>query len=712
MEEWKDWTVGDVRKMSKRDAQSTASLMRQVAHDNRMIAYQRIEDRGWHVPPGFNDVLGGSVRNPVGRTLESVHGAADHGLPGIERETMQGLALCNELLLYETSQSTPRFLLYLAGLCTVHPAKADGRAFTQAAIIFGRIRHEWPSAVYVDRLTLPHVELPWVEDKQTLNYLMTVEMLLTREPEPLPLCNPPRADWDYMCAEGNLPTPGRLSATKATRAVGVCRSSGFLAPFWIAWIIEHKNYCDSRGLLAPLPVWATDMGAGRNPPWPKWVTYFYQRMAARAPRDDDPEAPVSILWSIFLVEYTMAAAAIWFDRLTRIGLLHRMPRQVQENLVRLDIDSMTRGGSAMAPSVPQATALHFAKAREGALQVPWDQLEKDIESRDRATGAATAVQVHVDAEATYGFELLHAVENFPVHAHETTDEDAELGPDNGEDGTDAPPSHGADRDSPRPSDVDGEEEEAVPTSPKETGAGDNTTRPTTPTTEKDVDQGAPVDSGAAEQEGDGDVPKDSSTAANEGNKEVPAGGETTTTNASTTDTPANDSTTAVDKGNMDTPIGDGETRRETNKEPPGSEDLPGGENNPSSKDASLVTSMEDMFHPHDVRQLYDWVIPPESVGVSMNRTWAELRQESQRGLARLDWIPTNRACHGLTEELRRFYSRSLVFERFAAILREEIRIGRGDDGYYRAPHPESLDRRRPATHGPPGASSSKRRRHH
>ncbi|GAB0498614.1 hypothetical protein MMPV_009960 [Pyropia vietnamensis] len=353
MEEWKDWTVGDVRKMSKRDAQNTASLMRQVAHDNRMIAYQRIEDRGWHVPPGFNDVLGGSARNPVGRTLESVHGAADHGLPGIERETMQGLALCNELLLYETSQSTPRFLLYLAGLCTVHPAKADGRAFTQAAIIFGRIRHEWP-------------------------------------------------------------------ATKATRA--------------------HKNYCDSRGLLAPLPVWATDMGAGRNPPWPKLVTYFYQRMAARAPRDDDPEAPVSILWSIFLVEYTMAAAAIWFDRLTRIGLLHRMPRQVQENLVRLDIDSMTRGGSARAPSVPQATALHFAKAREGALQVPWDQLEKDIESRDRATGAATAVQVHVDAEATYGFELLHAVGNFPVHAHETTDEDAELGPDNGEDGTDAPPS--------------------------------------------------------------------------------------------------------------------------------------------------------------------------------------------------------------------------------------------------------------------------------
>ncbi|GAB0496893.1 hypothetical protein MMPV_008214 [Pyropia vietnamensis] len=454
------------------------------------------------------------------------------------------------------------------------------------------------------------------------------------------------------------------------------------------------------------------MGAGRNPPWPKLVTYFYQRMAARAPRDDDPEAPVSILWPIFLVEYTMAAAAIWFDRLTRIGLLHRMPRQVQENLVRLDIDSMTRGGSAMAPSVPQATALHFAKAREGALQVPWDQIEKDIESRDRATGAATAVQVHVDAEATYGFELLHAVGNFPVHAHETTDEDAELGTDNGEDGTDAPPSHGADRDSPRPSDVGGEEEEAVPTSPKETGAGDNTTLPTTPTTEKDVDQGAPVDSGAAEQEGDGDVPKDSSTAANESNKEVPAGGEATTTNASTTDTPANDGTTAVDKGNMDTPIGDGETRRETNKEPPGSEDLPGGENNPSSKDASLVTSMEDMFHPHDVRQLYDWVIPPESVGVSMNRTWAELRQESQRGLARLDWIPTNRACHGLTEELRRFYSRSLVFERFAAILREEIRIGRGDDGYYRAPHPESLDRRRPATHGPPGASSSKRRRHH
>ncbi|GAB0497130.1 hypothetical protein MMPV_008453 [Pyropia vietnamensis] len=685
--------------------------MRQVAHDNRMIAYQRIEDRGWHVPPGFNDVLGGSVRNPVGRTLESVHGAADHGLPGIERETMQGLALCNELLLYETSQSTPRFLLYLAGLCTVHPAKADGRAFTQAAIIFGRIRHEWPSAVYVDRLTLPRVELPWAEDKQTLNYLMTVEMLLTREPEPLPLCNPPRADWDYMCAEGNLLTPGRLSATKATRAVGVCRSSGFLAPFWIAWIIEHKNYCDSRGLLAPLPVWATDMGAGRNPPWPKLVTYFYQRMAARAPRDDDPEAPVSILWSIFLVEYTMAAAAIWFDRLTRIGLLHRMPRQVQENLVRLDIDSMTRGGSARAPSVPQAMALHFGKAREGALQVPWDQLEKDIESRDRATGAATAVQVHVDAEATYGFELLHAVGNFPVHAHETTDEDAELGPDNGEDETDAPPSRGADRDSPRPSDVGGEEEEAVPTFPKETGAGDNATRPTPPTTGKDVDQGAPVDSGAAEQEGDGDVPKDSSTAANEGNKDVPAGGEATTTNASTTDTPANDSTTAVDKGNMDTPIGDGETRRETNKEPPGSTDLPGGENNPSSKDASLVTAMEDIFHPNDVRQLYDWVIPPESVGVLMNRTWAELRQESQRCLARLDWIPTNRACHGLTEKLRRFYSRSLVFERFAAILREEIRIGRGHDGYYRAPHPESLDRRHPATHGPPGASSSKRRRH-
>ncbi|GAB0491621.1 hypothetical protein MMPV_002875 [Pyropia vietnamensis] len=334
MGEWKDWTVGDVRKMSKRDAQNTASLMRQVAHDNRMIAYQRIEDRGWYVPPGFNDVLGGSVRNPVGRTLESVHGAADHGLPGIERETMQGLALCNELLMYETSQATPRFLLHLAGVCTVHPAKADGRAFTQAAIIFGQIRHEWPSVVYVDRLTLPHVELPWAEDKQTLNYLMTVEMLLTREPEPLPLCDPPRADWDYMCAEGNLLTPGRLSATKATRAVGVCRSSGFLAPFWIAWIIEHKNYCGSRGLLAPLPAWATDMGAGRNPPWLKLVTYFYQRMAARAPRDDDPEAPVSILWSIFLVEYTMAAAAIWFDRLTRIGLLHRMPRRVQENLVR------------------------------------------------------------------------------------------------------------------------------------------------------------------------------------------------------------------------------------------------------------------------------------------------------------------------------------------------------------------------------------------
>ncbi|GAB0490966.1 hypothetical protein MMPV_002208 [Pyropia vietnamensis] len=309
-------------------------------------------------------------------------------------------------------------------------------------------------------------------------------------------------------------------------------------------------------------------------------------MAARAPRDDDPEAPVSILWSIFLVEYTMAAAAIWFDRLTRIGLLHRMPRQVQENLVRLDIDSMTRGGSAGAPSVPQATALHFAKAREGALQVPWEQLEKDIESRDRSTGAATAVQVHVDAEATYGFELLHAVGNFPFHAHETTDEDAEPGLGNEEDGTAAPPSREVDGDSPRPSDVDGEEEEAVPASPKKTGVNDNTTRPTTPTTEKDVDQGAPVDSGVAEQEGDAGVPKDSSTAVNEGNKDVPVRDEATTADASNTGTPAADDTAAVDEGNEDTPTGDGGTRKETNKEPPGSTDLPGGENNPSSKDAS------------------------------------------------------------------------------------------------------------------------------
>jgi len=132
-----------------------------AATNNRRVAFARIEQGHWGVPPGFIDILNGIPDNHVDAVVAEVHGNANYGNQGEARQAYEVLAYANELVCYARPFHDFHTRLYAwALLFPVHQM----RTFEVAATNFGRLRRAWPEAVFLSRRTATELSVPSAQE--------------------------------------------------------------------------------------------------------------------------------------------------------------------------------------------------------------------------------------------------------------------------------------------------------------------------------------------------------------------------------------------------------------------------------------------------------------------------------------------------------------------------------------------------------------------
>lgn len=110
----------------------------EAARTNRVLALQRIRDARWAPLPNFRDAsIDG--RFYEGESVSDVHGHADFGRQGPERQSYEVLSFCNELLRYGAGGGLhPYHRCLYAWALAFRVGQIE--TFLVAANIFGRLR--------------------------------------------------------------------------------------------------------------------------------------------------------------------------------------------------------------------------------------------------------------------------------------------------------------------------------------------------------------------------------------------------------------------------------------------------------------------------------------------------------------------------------------------------------------------------------------------
>lgn len=123
------------------------ALLVEAAQANRVLALTRVREARWPGLTPFEDVaeVGGFHD---GEVVGEVHGDANFGRQGAERQTYEVLSFCNEVLRYGPDLHRYHRRLYAWALCF---SVGRTETFVVAANNFGRLRRLWPSAVFLER---------------------------------------------------------------------------------------------------------------------------------------------------------------------------------------------------------------------------------------------------------------------------------------------------------------------------------------------------------------------------------------------------------------------------------------------------------------------------------------------------------------------------------------------------------------------------------
>eukprot|EP00170_Pyropia_yezoensis_P000116 contig_992_g117 len=141
----------------------------EAARTNRSLALQRIRDARWASLPNFRDAsIDG--RFYEGESVSDVHGHADFGRQGPERQAYEVLSLSNELLRYGAAGGLhPYHRRLYAWALAFRVGQVE--TFVVAANNFGRLRRLWPLAVFLARDLAERLDVPIAEDHGLEEYL-------------------------------------------------------------------------------------------------------------------------------------------------------------------------------------------------------------------------------------------------------------------------------------------------------------------------------------------------------------------------------------------------------------------------------------------------------------------------------------------------------------------------------------------------------------
>lgn len=164
-----------------------------------MLALTRVREARWPGLTPFEEVaeVGGFHD---GEVVGEVHGDADFGRQGAERQTYEVLSFCDEVLRYGPELHRYHRRLYAWALC--FPVGRT-ETFVVAANNFGRIRRLRPSAVFLERRLASRLDVPFAQEEGFESYLST---LLERA---LSMSGAPQTAFGPRPGMADVPTPFR-----------------------------------------------------------------------------------------------------------------------------------------------------------------------------------------------------------------------------------------------------------------------------------------------------------------------------------------------------------------------------------------------------------------------------------------------------------------------------------------------------------------------
>ncbi|GAB0494442.1 hypothetical protein MMPV_005735 [Pyropia vietnamensis] len=359
----------------------------EAARHNRRVAIRRAIEASWPAIPSFRDVM----QMPDGTNLDgtpvaAVHGDADFGNQGAQRQTYEVLSFCNELLRYELPLHPYHRRLYAWALA--FPVGGLD-TFVVASNNFGRLRRVWPTAVILPRSLADRLDVPFAQEGGLEDYL-----------EQLANSASSVRDWDHSLVShpspAAFPRPFRPPSYRLRLMAdsAVLERRTYLAPAWASGLTRAPMHFNLSRWLSKTPTWWVDN-------LPVIETPFAVSYVASALLNDTNAA-----WSFVYDELHSFVLAAWVYALRHDGIFARMSAEQLEVLNSLGTNGLE---SEEDGDVRRDT---FHKMSQAHHVFPWGDITEGVRRRDATTQEARQVYVKVDESSQYGFVLRHPCRGF------------------------------------------------------------------------------------------------------------------------------------------------------------------------------------------------------------------------------------------------------------------------------------------------------------
>jgi len=362
-------------------------VLMDAATNNRHVALVRIENGLWGVPPGFIDILNGVPEDHVDAVVAEVHGNANYRNQGEARQAYEVLAYANELVRYGRPFHDLHPRLYAWAL--LFPVHQTG-TFEVAAINFGRLRRDWPEAVFLSRRTATEVSVPFSQEAGMEEYLDELIEAARKAEHAVE----ETFDARTLALTSSFRAPRYAPANRRAQVAARISSRGLLPTDWCSGVIRAPRHFDLLRWFPHYPRWWLNRGVWMEMP------YALRYMAHKLVDE------FSAVWHVVNAEYYYFLAARWVHTLLTRKVFAWLDAKALKRMSKMVLHRMASGpgGQAMLDT--------FHKMNKATEVFPWTIVVKDVIRRDTQTRAARQVHVHFDSLAEYGFMLDHPCRGF------------------------------------------------------------------------------------------------------------------------------------------------------------------------------------------------------------------------------------------------------------------------------------------------------------
>lgn len=362
------------------------------ARVHREECWRRFDERGWAETLGYHDVDANRRTDYHRARVRDVHGDPDAGQQGEWRETVEVMALANELIRENANEGIYPWAVQLYSWAMAGGESRPTSLLSMVANAFGRWRRLHLEAVIVQSDLVFGLDLPSAISPAAVNDLGVLSTMV-QDARPLPYEGDKRLDFDRLWRDDGVLVPSRRAA-RVDRPRGKTLARGPMGQSYASWMAMDPGGRPGDLLVVPEPFIHTGLDPAPLPPLVVDYLYSYLLNAGHG------------IWRTVVVEMTVAYAARWFNSVRSFETLVRVSPGMLDLFGQLPLDGLQRKDDT------PGRAQEFVQCLEGARLFPWKKVTSNVlQSSD---GLPTSVMVSYNGSDPYGFVALEELGDFPM----------------------------------------------------------------------------------------------------------------------------------------------------------------------------------------------------------------------------------------------------------------------------------------------------------